>query len=73
MPSANANWMGLALAEFARWADPEGRKLLMDLVDKAGYESGKAPASAKLTHRPAGRRSRGSATSLRGRPPACRP
>jgi hypothetical protein len=29
--------MGLALAEFARWADPEGRKLLVVLVDNAGW------------------------------------
>src|SRR3954466_2074170 len=37
LPSANADWMELALAEFARWADPQGRKLLVVLVDNAGW------------------------------------
>ena len=32
LPSANADWMGLALEQFARWADPEGCKLLVVLV-----------------------------------------
>ena len=41
LPSANADWMGLALAEFARWADPEGRKLLVVLVDNAGWHVAK--------------------------------
>ena len=36
LPSVNADWMGRALEEFARWADPEGRKLLVVLVDNAG-------------------------------------
>jgi transposase len=37
LPAANADWMGLALAEFARWADPDGTKLLVVLVDNAGW------------------------------------
>jgi DDE superfamily endonuclease len=37
LPAANADWMGLALAEFARWADPAGAKLLVVLVDNAGW------------------------------------
>lgn len=37
LPAANADWMGLALEEFARWADPEGAKLLVVLVDNAGW------------------------------------
>jgi hypothetical protein len=41
LPAANADWMGLALAEFARWADPEGRKLLVVLVDNAGWHVAK--------------------------------
>jgi hypothetical protein len=41
LPSANADWMGLALEEFARWADPEGRKLLVVLVDNAGWHTAK--------------------------------
>jgi DDE superfamily endonuclease len=37
LPSANTDWMGLALGEFARWADPAGEKLLVLLVDNAGW------------------------------------
>jgi hypothetical protein len=37
LPSANADWMGPALEEFARWADPEGRKQLVVLLDNAGW------------------------------------
>ena len=51
LPSANADWMGLALAEFARWADPEGSKLLVVLVDNAGGHVAKAlkvPANVRL-------------------------
>lgn len=33
--------MGAALAEFARWADPEGRKVLVLLVDNAGWHVAK--------------------------------
>jgi hypothetical protein len=33
LPKANAEMMGEALAEFARWADPEGEKVLVLLVD----------------------------------------
>jgi DDE superfamily endonuclease len=36
LPAAHTERMGLALAEFARWADPEGKKLLVLLVDHAG-------------------------------------
>jgi hypothetical protein len=37
LPAADTDWMAAALAEFARWADPEGRKLLVLLVDNAGW------------------------------------
>ena len=37
LPSADADWMAAALAEFARWADPGGAKLLVVLVDNAGW------------------------------------
>ena len=37
LPSADAGWMGLALEEFARWADPAGERLLVVLVDGAGW------------------------------------
>ena len=33
--------MALALEEFARWADPEGSKLLVVLVDNAGWHVAK--------------------------------
>lgn len=35
-PKANAACMGEALAAFARWADPDGTKLLVVLVDNSG-------------------------------------
>jgi hypothetical protein len=37
LPSANTDWMAVALAEFARWADPAGEKQLVLLVDNAGW------------------------------------
>ena len=37
----NADWMGAALREFARWADPQGDKLLLVLVDNAGWHVAK--------------------------------
>lgn len=36
LPRADAESMGEALAEFARWADPGGGKALVVLVDNAG-------------------------------------
>jgi len=33
--------MGAALAEFARWADPRGRKVLVVLLDNAGWHVAK--------------------------------
>ena len=41
LPAANTDWMGLALEEFARWADPGGAKLLVVLVDNAGWHVAK--------------------------------
>jgi hypothetical protein len=41
LPAANTDWMELALAEFARWADPAGTKLLVVLVDNAGWHVAK--------------------------------
>ena len=41
LPTVNADWMGAALSEFARWADPEGGKLLVVLVDNAGWHVAK--------------------------------
>lgn len=37
LPAADAEWMGLALAEFARWADPHGDKILVLLLDNCGW------------------------------------
>ena len=34
LPAANTDWMGLALEEFARWADPPGERLLVLMVAK---------------------------------------
>jgi hypothetical protein len=51
LPKANAELMGEALAEFARWADPEGLKVLVVLVDNAGGHVAKAlqvPANVRL-------------------------
>ncbi|WP_422927506.1 transposase [Singulisphaera sp. PoT] len=56
LPSANADWMGLALEEFARWADPSGEKLLAVLVDNAGWHVAKrlvVPANVVLHRLPA--------------------
>ncbi|CAN5900317.1 hypothetical protein BH23PLA1_BH23PLA1_34920 [soil metagenome] len=41
LPAVNTEWMAAALAAFARWADPEGRKLLVVLVDNAGWHIAK--------------------------------
>jgi transposase len=41
LPAANTDWMEAALAEFARWADPSGEKLLVVLVDNAGWHIAK--------------------------------
>ena len=37
LPAANTDWMEAALAEYTRWADPGGTKLLVVLVDGAGW------------------------------------
>ena len=39
LPEANSEWMSRALAEWARWADPEGRKRLVLVADNAGWHS----------------------------------
>jgi hypothetical protein len=41
LPAANTDWMARALEEFARWADPDGSKLLVVLVDNAGWHIAK--------------------------------
>jgi len=55
LPQANAALMGEALAAFARWADPEGKRLLVVLVDNAGGHVAKAlvvPANVRLYRLP---------------------
>jgi len=55
LPKANAALMGEALAEFARWADPGGQKVLVVLVDNAGGHVAKAlkvPANVRLFRLP---------------------
>lgn len=37
LPKANTAAMGEALADFARWADPAGQKVLVVVVDNAGW------------------------------------
>jgi len=56
LPKANAELMGEALAAFGRWADPEGKKALVVLVDNAGGHVAKAlavPANVRLYRLPA--------------------
>ena len=56
LPSANADWMGLAVSEFARWADPEGGKRLVVLVGNAGWHVARrlaVPANVVLRRLPA--------------------
>ncbi|HWE38888.1 MAG TPA: hypothetical protein VG406_20230 [Isosphaeraceae bacterium] len=41
LPAANTDWMGRAPEEFVRRADPEGARLLVVLVDDAGWHVAK--------------------------------
>lgn len=41
MPSANVDCMEAALDEFARWADPDDSKILLLVVDNAGWHVAK--------------------------------
>lgn len=55
LPKANAEQMGHALADFARWADPAGRKVLVLVVDRAGGHIAKrlaVPPGVVLVHLP---------------------
>jgi len=55
LPKANTDTMGQALADFARWADPDERKVLVVVVDNAGWHvAGKlaVPPSVVLHHLP---------------------
>lgn len=55
LPRANTEHMGRALADFASWADPTNRKVLVLLVDRAGWHIAKklaVPANVVLHHLP---------------------
>ena len=55
LPKANTATMGQALAAFAGWADPGGRKVLVVIVDNAGWHvAGKLaiPSNVVLVHLP---------------------
>jgi transposase len=55
LPKVNAEQMGQALTGFAAWADPEGRKVLVVLLDNAGWHVAKklaVPANVVLHHLP---------------------
>ena len=54
-PRANAACMGEALADFAGWADPDGRKVLVVVLDGSGGHTAKklaVPPNVVLHHLP---------------------
>lgn len=54
-PRANTQIMGAALADFAGWADPDGRKVLVVILDNAGWHVAKkltVPPNVVLHHLP---------------------
>jgi hypothetical protein len=56
LPKANAECMGQALADFAGWADPEDRKVLVVIVDGSGGHTAKrlrVPPNVLLHRQPA--------------------
>ena len=55
LPKVNAEQMGAALAEFAAWAAPQGGKVLLLLLDNAGWHVAKklaVPENVVLFHLP---------------------
>lgn len=55
LPTANAGTMGQALADFAGWADPDGRKVLVVILDNAGWHVAgtlAVPPNVVLVHLP---------------------
>jgi hypothetical protein len=54
-PKANAECMGQALSDFAGWADPDGRKVLVAILDGSGGHTAKGlrvPANVVLHRQP---------------------
>ena len=55
-PKVNTEAMTASLADFARWADPGGQKILVVVLDRAGWHVAKTlvvPANVVLFHLPA--------------------
>jgi hypothetical protein len=55
LPRANAECMGQALADFAGWADPEGKKVLVVVLDGSGGHTAKGlrvPPNVALHRQP---------------------
>jgi transposase len=55
LPKANTETMSASLVDFARWADPEGAKVLVLVLDRAGWHVAKelaVPANVVLFHLP---------------------
>jgi hypothetical protein len=55
VPKANTQTMTESLSDFARWADPEGAKVLVVLLDRAGWHVAKklrVPSNVVLFHLP---------------------
>ena len=55
LPKANAEYMGQALGDFAGWADPDGRKVLVVILDGSGGHTAKGlrvPPNVVLHYQP---------------------
>jgi hypothetical protein len=56
LPKANTEAMTESLSDFARWADPKGEKVLVVILDRAGWHIAKkltVPPNTVLFHMPA--------------------
>ena len=57
LPEVTTEWMSRALAEWARWADPDGWKRLVLVVDRAGWHTSgelEVPPQVELVELPPG-------------------
>ncbi len=55
LPKVNTETMSASLSDFARWADPEGAKVLVLVLDRAGWHVAKklnVPPNVVLFHLP---------------------
>lgn len=75
LPKANAQCMGQALTDFAGWADPNGRKVLVVILDGSGGHTAKGlrvPPNVVLHRQPScNRPSTSGRWSARGWPTGC--